>query len=79
MIRVFASGLKGKPVHFDGNDLLWSTHDFDHLTDTGYTIVLLQGIPVQRIIGLFHPEQEIFFLVIMVLKDDGMQKVGFQL
>ena len=40
--RVLLSGLKGKPViNFDGNDLLWSTHDFDHLTDTGYTIVSL--------------------------------------
>ena len=33
--RVLLSGLKGKPVlSFDGNDMLWTTHDFDHLADT---------------------------------------------
>jgi hypothetical protein len=40
--RVLLSGLKGKPVvNFDGNDLLWTTHNFDHLTNTGYTMVTL--------------------------------------
>ena len=39
---VLLSGLKGKPViNFDGNDLLWTTHDFDHLTNTGYTMLAL--------------------------------------
>ena len=40
--RVLLSGLKGKPVvNFDGNDLLWTNHNFDHLTNTGYTMLTL--------------------------------------
>ena len=39
---VFLSGLKGKPViNFDGNDLLWTSQDFDYLTNNGYTLLTL--------------------------------------
>ena len=38
--RYFDSALKGNPViSFDGDDLIWNTHDFVHLTETGYTMV----------------------------------------
>ena len=47
--RVLLSGLKGKPVlSFDGNDLLWTTHNFDHLADTGYTILTLARYRVSK-------------------------------
>ena len=66
--RVLLSGLKGKPViNFDGNDLLWSTHDFDHLTDTGYTIVSLARYTGSANNRVISSGLEIFFSVIMVL------------
>ena len=49
---VLLSGLKGKPViNFDGNDLLWTTHDFDHLTNNRYTIQLWRDTLARKIIG----------------------------
>jgi alpha-tubulin suppressor-like RCC1 family protein len=40
--RLVVSSKMGKPVvAFDGNDLMWTNHNLDHLVNTGYTIVSL--------------------------------------
>ena len=78
--RVLLSGIKGKPViNFDGNDLLWTAHDFDHLTNKQATPCLrLHDTPDRPIIGLYLRVLEISFLGFMeLLQDDGMQKDGF--
>ena len=53
--RLLAFGLNGKPVvSFDGDDLLWTGHNFDPLTSTGYTMVSLArytGSKNQRVIS----------------------------
>ena len=52
---VFLSGLKGKPViNFDGNDLLWTSQDFDYLTNNGYTLLTPLGTRVlnNRVLSL---------------------------
>ena len=47
-------------IAFNGNDLLWNSHNFDELTETGYSIVSLA-----RFTGggsrSFHQEPEILF------------------
>ena len=38
--RYLDSALKGKPViSFDGDDLIWTEHNFGHLVETGYSIL----------------------------------------
>ena len=53
--RLLSFGLNGKPVvSFDGDDLLWTGHNFDTLTQNGYTILSLArytGAKNQRIIS----------------------------
>ncbi len=53
--RLLSFGLNGKPVvSFDGDDLLWTGHNFDTLTNTGYTMLSLArytGAKNQRVIS----------------------------
>ena len=53
--RFLNSALKGKPIiSFDGDDLIWTTHDFGHLLDTGYTMISIArytGARNQRVIS----------------------------
>ena len=53
--RLLAFGLNGKPVvSFDGDDLLWTGHNFDTLSSTGYTLATLArytGLKNQRVIS----------------------------
>ena len=40
--RYFDSALQGKPlISFDGDDLIWTSHNFSDLVNTGYTMVSL--------------------------------------
>ena len=40
--RILHDGIKGRPViAFDGNDLLWTSDNFDFLTESGYTLLTL--------------------------------------
>ena len=40
--RLLLDGIKGRPViAFDGNDLLWTSENFDFLTESGYTLLTL--------------------------------------
>ncbi len=53
--RYLDSALKGKPIiSFDGDDLIWTDHDFGHLVDTGYTMISVSrytGARNQRVIS----------------------------
>ena len=41
-------------MSFDGDDLIWTSHDFNHLLDTGYSMISLSrytGSRNQRVIS----------------------------
>ena len=78
--RLLAFGLNGKPVvSFDGDDLLWTGHNFDPLTNTGYTMVSLARYTGSKTSGSSVLEPEISFLVFTARKwVSGMRRDGFR-
>ena len=78
--RLFAFGLNGKPVvSFDGDDLLWTGHNFDTLTSTGYTMVSLARYTGLKTNGSSVQEPEISSSVFTVRKwESGMLRDGFR-
>ena len=73
-------GIKGKPViALDGDDLLWTSADFDFLTESGYTILTLarySGSKINRVISSRNRNYLLAFKMDSLVV--GMQKDGFQ-
>ena len=66
--RFFSSALKGKPViSFDGDDLIWTNHNFSHLLDTGYTMITISRYTGSRNQRVISSRNRNFYLDIMEL------------